>query len=117
MPALNRIKLKGFKSVLKADLKLKNLNILIGANGSGKSNFISLFELLNQIIQNNMGIFIPKSGGPDHFLHYGQKNTPEISIYLHFDLNTSGRCDKGIADCIGFINNMNYEEGAMLLKD
>lgn len=88
MPALNRIKLKGFKSVQKADLKLKNLNILIGANGSGKSNFISLFELLNQIIRNNMGIFIPKSGGPDHFLHYGQKNTPEISICLHFDLNT-----------------------------
>lgn len=86
MPLLSHIKLKGFKSFREAHLELENLNILIGANGSGKSNFISLFELLNQIIQNNMGIFVPKSG-PDHFLHYGQKTTPEISVCLDFDLD------------------------------
>jgi len=45
---LSRIVLKGFKSIRKCDLELKELNVLIGANGSGKSNFISFFRLIQR---------------------------------------------------------------------
>ncbi|MFO0209533.1 MAG: AAA family ATPase, partial [Pseudanabaena sp.] len=37
---LSRIVLKGFKSIRECDLQLSELNVLIVANGSGKSNFI-----------------------------------------------------------------------------
>ena len=47
---LSRIVLKGFKSIRECDLELKELNVLIGANGAGKSNFIAFFELIQQII-------------------------------------------------------------------
>ena len=40
---LNRLEVKGFKSIKAMDLELYPLNVLIGANGAGKSNFISLF--------------------------------------------------------------------------
>ena len=40
---LSRIVIKGFKSIKYCDLELSNLNVLIGSNGAGKSNFISVF--------------------------------------------------------------------------
>jgi predicted ATPase len=42
--AISHIKLSGFKSIKSAELDFNDLNILIGANGSGKSNLISLFK-------------------------------------------------------------------------
>jgi predicted ATPase len=46
MGNLSHIKIKGFKSIKALDLKMKPINVLIGANGAGKSNFISVFKLL-----------------------------------------------------------------------
>jgi predicted ATPase len=45
MENLSRIKIKGFKSIKELDLDMKPINVLIGANGSGKSNFVSVFNL------------------------------------------------------------------------
>nr|WP_256376552.1 AAA family ATPase [Xenorhabdus sp. KK7.4] len=45
---LNRIKITGYKSIAECDLQMGSLNVLIGANGAGKSNFISFFRLVLQ---------------------------------------------------------------------
>ncbi|MCP4352855.1 MAG: AAA family ATPase [Desulfobacterales bacterium] len=82
---MRRIKIKGYKSIKESDLNLNRLNVLIGANGAGKSNFVSLFELLYQIIEDNLELFVPASGGADSFLHSGRKITPEICIRIYFD--------------------------------
>ena len=87
MRSPDRIQLKGFKSIHEMDLKLRPLNVLIGANGAGKTNFIAAFELLNQIVEQNLQFFVAKSGGADALLHYGQKETGEISLRLHFGVN------------------------------
>jgi predicted ATPase len=47
MVKLNRLHLKGFKSIRDQELELRPLNVLIGANGAGKSNLISFFKMLN----------------------------------------------------------------------
>lgn len=60
---LNRLVIKGFKSIKEADLKLNSLNVLIGANGSGKSNLISLFHLINRLIEEKLQIYVAQSGG------------------------------------------------------
>jgi predicted ATPase len=41
---LDQIEVTGFKSIPELKLKLRRLNILTGANGSGKSNFIALWR-------------------------------------------------------------------------
>ena len=46
---INRIKIEGYKSIKKLDLELKPINILIGSNGVGKSNFLSFFKLVNNL--------------------------------------------------------------------
>ncbi|MBR5940518.1 MAG: AAA family ATPase [Neisseriaceae bacterium] len=88
MAKLNSLSVSGYKSIKNIEnLELKNLNILIGANGSGKSNFISLFRLLNAVALGNekLQLYTQKQGGPDSLLHFGRKNTDKIHIELCFD--------------------------------
>ena len=84
---LEKIQLKGFKSIRNMDLELKHLNILIGPNGVGKSNFISLFRLMNKLVQKDLQFFVGQQGGVDHFLHFGRKVTDAIEIRLFFKSN------------------------------
>ena len=84
---LSRIVLKGFKSIRECDLELKELNVLIGANGSGKSNFIAVFRLIQQILTSNLQLHVSKHGGPDSLLHFGRKKTKEIASELYFGRN------------------------------
>lgn len=81
---LSRIVLKGFKSIRGCDLELKELNVLIGANGSGKSNFIVFFQLIQQILAGNLQRYVSKQGGVDRFLHFGRKKTKEIIGEIYF---------------------------------
>jgi predicted ATPase len=87
MSRLDQIKVRGFKSIREMDLELRPLNILVGANGAGKSNFVSLFKLVNQIVEENLQVFVAKSGGADALLHYGRKTTHEIVVELQFGRN------------------------------
>jgi len=79
---LERIRLKGFKSVREMGLELRDLNILIGANGSGKSNFASFFRLLKQLFAKQLQVYIGVSGGADALLYLGRKTTQLISSEL-----------------------------------
>ncbi len=88
MSELDSIKIKGFKSIKEADIELSNLNLLIGPNGVGKSNFISLFELFNNVINKELQNSVAKKGGADTFAHYGSKATGLISFDLSFKSNS-----------------------------
>ena len=81
---LERSVLKGYKSFREIDLSLKPVNVLIGANGSGKSNFISLFKLLNRLVEESLQVHVAQSGGADQILHYGRKTTDQVEITLWF---------------------------------
>ncbi|EMC4544835.1 AAA family ATPase, partial [Campylobacter jejuni] len=77
---LDKITIKGYKSIKDlSKFELKNLNILIGANGSGKSNFISVFKMLNALFNKNLQFFT-QDKGPDNFLHFGRKKTENIYL-------------------------------------
>ncbi len=84
---LKRIVLKGFKSIRELDFELRSLNVLIGANGAGKSNFITLFHLLNQMVIGNFQNAVAKAGGAGTFLYFGEKTTKQIDVDLHFGQN------------------------------
>ncbi len=46
---LTSVRLQGFKSFTDATVKLAPLTVLIGANGSGKSNFLDAMQILNRM--------------------------------------------------------------------
>ena len=80
--ALERIKVRGFKSIRKLDLELQTINVLIGANGSGKSNFLEVFPLIHAVRLGREARYSAIRGGADRALHFGSKRTSEIRIEL-----------------------------------
>lgn len=84
---LEHIKVEGFKSIKSLDISMKPINILIGANGSGKSNFISLFTFLRNLSEGKLQTYVEKNGFANTFFHFGAKNTPHIEIDIDVDLN------------------------------
>lgn len=71
------IKIQGFKSIKEVELELKPVNILIGGNGAGKSNFISFFKLLNAIANRRLQRFLLEED-VDKLLYFGRKTTSEL---------------------------------------
>jgi predicted ATPase len=88
MQPLQKLSLSGYKSIRSTNLELRPLNVLIGANGAGKSNFISFFKMLHELIEGRLQLHVAQQGGPDSLLHYGRRVTPELRAELSFS-NTS----------------------------
>lgn len=85
MSKLSKLSIKGYKSIQSLEgFELSNLNILLGANGAGKSNFISVFKLLANMYAQNLQLHVQENGGVETFLHYGRKKTKEIGMAFYF---------------------------------
>jgi predicted ATPase len=83
--ALDYITVKGFKSIASIEkLQLRPVNLLIGSNGSGKSNFIGVFAFLHAIREERLQDYVIRAGGAEKLLHFGSKTTKEIEIFLSF---------------------------------
>ncbi|WP_020157002.1 AAA family ATPase [Methylobacter marinus] len=84
---LSKIVIEGYKSIAKCELEMGCLNVLIGANGAGKSNFIGFFRLIAVLLDQRLQSLVGKSGGPDTLLHFGRKKTEALSAELYFGNN------------------------------
>jgi predicted ATPase len=84
---ISRLVIKGYKSIAECDLELGRLNVLIGANGAGKSNFIGFFRLINRILDHQLQTTVGQAGGPDALLSFGRKNTEQLRAELRFGNN------------------------------
>ena len=69
------------------DLELRPLNVLIGANGAGKSNLISFFKMLNEMTARRLQQYIAMTGHAQSILHFGPKVTQQIEAKLEFEVN------------------------------
>jgi predicted ATPase len=81
------VTLKGFKSIKAMELELRSLNILIGANGAGKSNLVSFFKMLNEMMAERLQQYIATAGRAQSLLHFGPKVTPQMEAELEFEVN------------------------------
>ena len=61
--AISEINIKNFKSFNKLDIELGHFSVIIGANGSGKSNFVQIFKFLREIIKSDLSNAIQMQGG------------------------------------------------------
>lgn len=84
MAILDSIEIRGYRSIKEIRLELGSLNLLIGANGAGKSNFVSFFKLLNEMMGRRLQQYIGTSGRAQSILHFGPKATPQLEAILQF---------------------------------
>lgn len=88
---LKSIQIKGYRSIRDASLELRKLNVLIGANGAGKSNFISFFKMLNEMMAGRLQQYIAATGRATSLLHFGPKVTMQLESRIEFELANGAR--------------------------
>lgn len=116
---IENVIIKNYKSIRELSLPLCHVNVLIGANGSGKSNFISFFEMTKALYERSLGAYTLKRGGIDNLLYNGRKHSPYIYGLLdfnninafHFKIAPVLAGTKGFIEETGDYFNGNYNEG------
>lgn len=82
---IDKLTIRGFKSIRELEnFELKKINILVGGNGAGKSNFIAFFRLLRALFEGNLNAFVQNSGGVGDLLFNGRKTTQQLEFEVLF---------------------------------
>jgi predicted ATPase len=85
---IKKLTIEGFKSIRKLeDFELRPLNVLIGANGAGKSNFVEFFRLLRELVEKRLEGAVRTAGGADACLYLGPRVTKQFVAKLYFGTN------------------------------
>ena len=83
MNEIKRISVKGFKSIRSlVDFELRHLNVIVGSNGSGKSNLMQMFEMLFAMSYGGFQKYVLENGESNVFCYNSVKTTKEICIRL-----------------------------------
>jgi predicted ATPase len=91
MARLTSLGVRGFKSIKDLQpLELRPVNVLVGANGAGKSNLISFFRLLNAIPAGKLQEFVGRAGGASTLLWYGSRETLALWADVGFEGKAGG---------------------------
>lgn len=119
---ITRLVIENYKSIKSVDIKLNPINILIGSNGAGKSNFISFFKFLNSITKKRLQYFVDEESGANNLLFHGLKESDYIhsrielkkkneSTYYKFTLNPN--TDGGLffsEEYVGYRDDKKYKK-------
>lgn len=81
------VSIKGFRSLRNTQLSLnKGLNLLVGANGSGKSNIIRVLALADLLIRFGAGVAVSTMGGSNSvFSRQRSRTVPELTATFTLD--------------------------------
>ncbi len=83
--SLDKLTIKGFKSIRElVDFELKDLNVIVGGNGAGKTNLISFFRMLRALMEGNLNRYVRDNGGVSDILFNGRKITEKMEFETRF---------------------------------
>lgn len=87
---LTKVDLERFASFSDVAIEIRDLNVLIGANGTGKSNFLGLFDMLGAMVDQRLGLWIGEQGGADRVLFGGVQQSDDMRVRLEFAAGKQG---------------------------
>ena len=91
MHLLETLSIRGFRSIKELDnFTVGSITVLVGANGAGKSNLISLFRMMNAVVRGGLQKYVEFEGKASTLLHYGPAHTKFMNGSLTF------RSDSGL---------------------
>ena len=83
---LKSVVVEGFTSIRSATLSLNDVNVLVGANGAGKSNLIRALGVLGRIVDSELGLFVGLSGGANALLNADPTTSRRIHLEVESDV-------------------------------
>jgi predicted ATPase len=83
---LRSVVVEGFTSIQSATLSLNDVNVLVGANGAGKSNLIRALSVLGRIVDRELGLFVGLSGGANALLNADLTSSRHIRLEAKSDV-------------------------------
>lgn len=88
---LKTVSISGFRSYSserKTSIDFSDVNLIIGANGAGKSNFISFLEMISYMATDGLTQFVGRNGFARSLLYYGNPHT-SVTGCFQFSNGTS----------------------------
>ncbi len=96
---ITSLEVAGFKSIQHTAIELAPLNVIIGANGAGKSNLLTVFDFLRSSLDGRMDDFMGRHGGPNSILYRGARTTKR----MHFVATVATDTGAGtLHQCVDF---------------
>lgn len=78
---LRSLQVRGFASIESLTLDLSSeITLLVGANGTGKSNVVGAFELLGRIVDRQLNEYLLRTGGFNRHLYRGKGQSPAAEM-------------------------------------
>lgn len=112
--AVRAIEVEGHTSIVHARVELGSINVLVGANGAGKSNFIRALELLGQIADSQLTSYVARRGGESHLFNSGQRDRLRLALDFqqdHYEVVLAPSADNGVY----FADESWYSDGVAVL--
>src|SRR5437588_7860311 len=78
-PFLRRMRIRGYKSIAFCDVQLAPLTVLVGRNGSGKSNFLDALAFLRDLMEMRTAEAVKERKGW-RSIHCRTDSTPHIEM-------------------------------------
>ena len=85
-PKLRRLSIRGFRSIRETTLDLRDLNVMIGPAGVGKSNVVACFRLINEMMGRRLQQYLHVTGRAGANLHYGPEQVPQMELEFQFEV-------------------------------
>lgn len=82
---ITKIHIENYKSFKSETIELDKLNILVGANASGKSNTISIFRFINHIIDYGIENAVSLAGGLEYLLNASIGKSKPFHLSFSYD--------------------------------
>jgi len=82
---IRKIKITNFKSFKELEIELGKFNVLIGANASGKSNFVHIFEFLRDIANSGLNNAVSMQGGVEYLRNVNIGASENFSLKVVYD--------------------------------
>jgi predicted ATPase len=82
MNRFNNISVRGFRRLQNIDLEMRNLIVMIGANGSGKTSFLDFLSILAASASGNLQNLLQLKGGLNEILTRGKVQELAIEISM-----------------------------------
>lgn len=87
--AIKKLRIRNFKSFRDVEVELRDFNLLIGANASGKSNFIQVFQFLRDIVTDGLENAISLQGGIEFLRNAQIKSSEDLMLDVESDINVN----------------------------